>query len=34
MTGTVDMQSNVVQVSPEVKAIHRRMLRRQRLTRA
>ncbi len=34
MTSAVDVQSNVVQVSPEVKAIHRRMLRRQRLTRA
>jgi multiple sugar transport system permease protein len=34
MTGAVDVQSKVVEVSPEVKAIHRRMLRRQRLTRA
>jgi multiple sugar transport system permease protein len=33
MTSVVDVQSKVVQVSPEVKAIHRRMLRRQRLTR-
>jgi len=34
MTGAADVKSKVVQVSPEVKAIHRRMLRRQRLTRA
>ena len=34
MTGAADVKSTVVQVSPEVKAIHRRMLRRQRLTRA
>ena len=34
MTSTVDVQSKVAQVSPEVRAIHRRMLRRQRLGRA
>jgi len=34
MTGAADVQSKVVQASPEVKAIHRRMLRRQRLGRA
>jgi len=34
MTNAVDVQSNLVQASLEVKAIHRRMLRRQRLTRA
>jgi multiple sugar transport system permease protein len=34
MTSTVDLNAKVAQVSPEVKAIHRRMLRRRRLTRA
>jgi multiple sugar transport system permease protein len=34
MTTALDAQKPVVQVSPEVKAIHRRMLRRQRLGRA
>jgi len=34
MTSNTDMQSRTTQVSPEVKAIHRRMLRRQHLTRA
>jgi len=34
MTTVVETQKTPVQVSPEVKAIHRRMLRRQRLTRA
>lgn len=33
MTGTVDMQRKVARVSPEIRAIHQRMLRRQRLTR-
>lgn len=33
MTSAVETQGNVVQVDPEVKAIHRRMLRRQRLGR-
>jgi len=34
MTGAVDVQSQVGQVSPEVKAIHRRLKRRQSITRA
>jgi multiple sugar transport system permease protein len=34
MTVTADPQTVPVQVSPEVKAIHRRMLRRRRLSRA
>src|SRR5215216_3238987 len=34
MTTALDAQKPVAQVSPEVKAIHRRMLRRQRLSRA
>jgi multiple sugar transport system permease protein len=34
MTTAVETQKTPVQVSPEVKAIHRRMLRRHRLTRA
>ena len=34
MTTAVEAPKSPVQVSPEVKAIHRRMLRRQRLTRA
>jgi multiple sugar transport system permease protein len=34
MTTAVEAQKNTVQVSPEVRAIHRRMLRRQRLARA
>jgi len=34
MTTVVEAPKSAVQVSPEVKAIHRRMLRRQRLTRA
>jgi multiple sugar transport system permease protein len=34
MTTRIEAQRPAVQVSPEVKAIHRRMLRRQRLTRA
>ncbi len=33
MTTVADTQKTPVQVSPEVKAIHRRMLRRHRLTR-
>src|SRR5574342_344225 len=34
MTTGIEVQKTAVQVSPEVKAIHRRMLRRQHLTRA
>jgi multiple sugar transport system permease protein len=34
MTSSVSARSTAPQVSPEVKAIHRRMLRRQRLSRA
>jgi multiple sugar transport system permease protein len=34
VTTEIEAQRPVVQVSPEVKAIHRRMLRRRRLTRA
>ena len=34
MTTAVDVQTKMAQASPEVKAIHRRMLRRQRLGRA
>ena len=34
MTTGIEAQKTTVQVSPEVKAIHRRMLRRQRMTRA
>jgi multiple sugar transport system permease protein len=34
MTAITEAQKSTVQVSPEVKAIHRRMLRRQRLGRA
>ena len=34
MSTVIEAQKSTVQVSPEVKAIHRRMLRRQRLTRA
>ena len=34
MTTAVESQKSAVQVSPEVKAIHRRMLRRQKLGRA
>jgi multiple sugar transport system permease protein len=34
MTTAVDVQTQMAQASPEVKAIHRRMLRRQRLGRA
>jgi multiple sugar transport system permease protein len=33
MTTAVESRKTIAQVSPEVKAIHRRMLRRQRLTR-
>lgn len=33
MTSAAEVKSKAAQVSPEVKAIHRRMLRRQRLTR-
>lgn len=34
MTNALETQASTVRVSPEVKAIHRRMLRRQRLARA
>ena len=34
MTTAVDVRTKTVEASPEVKALHRRMLRRQRLTRA
>jgi multiple sugar transport system permease protein len=34
MTTAVDVRTKTVEATPEVKAIHRRMLRRQRLTRA
>ena len=34
MTTGMEAEGRIIQVSPEVKAIHRRMLRRQRLTRA
>ena len=34
MTTAVDAQTKTVEATPEVKAIHRRMLRRQRLSRA
>ena len=34
MTTAVDVQTKTVEATPEVKAIHRRMLRRHRLTRA